>query len=115
MGKKLLTLDIGASRVALAEFEQSGKDSLTLLKYGIAQLAAPLDSGNADAILSPAIGEIMREKGIKPGDIAVSVSGQMVFPRFAAIPMAGGMDKFEQMVRYEVEQNIPFPDRKSVV
>ncbi len=109
MGKKLLTLDIGASRVALAEFEQSGKDSLTLLKYGIAQLAAPLDSGNADAILSPAIGEIMREKGIKPGDIAVSVSGQMVFPRFAAIPMAGGMDKFEQMVRYEVEQNIPFP------
>ena len=109
MGKKLLTLDIGASRVALAEYEQSGRDSLTLVNYGIAKLAAPLDAGSADTILSPALGEIMREKGIKPGPVAVSVSGQMVFPRFAAIPMAGGQDKFEQMVRYEIEQNIPFP------
>ena len=109
MGKKLLTLDIGASRVALAAYEQTGRDSLTLVNYGIAKLAAPLDAGSADTILAPAIGEIMREKGIKPGPVAVSVSGQMVFPRFAAIPMAGGQDKFEQMIRYEIEQNIPFP------
>ncbi|MBO6067496.1 MAG: hypothetical protein J6P80_05015, partial [Kiritimatiellae bacterium] len=95
MGKKFLTLDIGASRVALAEYEQSGKSELTLVKYGTAQLAAPLDAGNADTILSPALGEVVREQGIKPGDVAVSVSGQMVFPRFAAIPMAGDQDKFE--------------------
>ncbi len=109
MGKKFLTLDIGASRVALAEYEQSGKSELTLVKYGTAQLAAPLDAGNADTILSPALGEVVREQGIKPGDVAVSVSGQMVFPRFAAIPMAGDQAKFEQLIRYEVEQNIPFP------
>jgi len=108
MGKKFLTLNIGASQVELAEYEAAGK-SLTLVNYGTAALAAPLDSGNASAILAPALLEIVREKGIRPGKVSVSLSGQMVFPRFAAIPMAGGEEKFDQLVRYEIEQNIPFP------
>ncbi len=108
MAKKILTLNIGASSVALAEYEAGGK-SLKLVNYGTAALAAPLDSGNAETILSPALLEIVREKGIRPGKVSVSLSGQMVFPRFAAIPMAGGEDKFDQMVRVEIEQNIPFP------
>ena len=108
MGKKILTLDIGASRVALAEYEQNGAE-LTLVNYGTSPLAAPVDTGDAETILAPAIMDIVKEKGIKPGDVAITVSGQMVFPRFAAIPMAGGNDKFEQLVRYEIEQNIPFP------
>ena len=109
MSKKFLTLNIGAATVELAEYEASAKGALTLLNYGTAHLAAPLDSGNAETILSPALLEIVREKGIKPGPVAVSISGQMAFQRFAAIPMAGGTEKFEQMVRYEIEQNIPFP------
>ena len=108
MAKRYLTLDIGASSVKLAEYE-GGKGGLTLVNYGIAPLAAPLDAGNAGALLSPAILEIVREKGIKPGPVALSVSGQMVFPRFASIAAAGGADKFDQMVRFEIEQNIPFP------
>ena len=109
MAKKFLTLNIGATTVALAEYETGAKGALTLVNYGTARLGAPLDSGNAATILSPALLEIVREKGIKPGKVAMSVSGQMVFPKFAAIPMAGGEEKFEQMIRYEVEQNIPFP------
>ena len=108
MSKRYLTLDIGASSVKLAEYE-GGRGGLTLVNYGIAALAAPIDSGNADAILSPAILEIVREKGIKPGPVSVSISGQMVFPRFASIAAAGGAEKFDQMVRFEIEQNIPFP------
>ena len=108
MAKRYLTLDIGASSVKLAEYE-GGKGGLTLVNYGIAALAAPLDAGNASALLSPALLEIVREKGIKPGPVAVSISGQMVFPRFASIAAAGGADKFDQMVRFEIEQNIPFP------
>ena len=109
MGKKFLTLNIGASAIALAEYEQ-GSGGLELVNYGLAALAAPLDVGNADTVLSPALLEIVREKGIKPGRVSVSLSGQMVFPRFAAIPFAGGDEaKFEQMIRYEIEQNIPFP------
>ena len=109
MGKKFLTLDIGAANVALAEYEAGAKGALTLLNYGIAPLSAPLDSGDAATILVPALMDIVREKGIRPGPVAISLSSQMVFPRFAAIPAAGGLDKFEQMIRYEIEQNVPFP------
>jgi len=109
MSKKMLTLNIGASSIQLAEYEVGAKGALTLVNYGMAPLAAPLDVGNADTVLSPALLEIVREKGIKPGKVALTVSGQMVFPRFAAIPQAGGDDRFEQLVRYEIEQNIPFP------
>ena len=109
MSKKYLTLNIGAATVELAEYEASAKGALTLVNYGTAHLAAPLDGGNAETILSPALLEIVREKGIRPGPVAVAISGQMAFQRFAAIPMAGGSEKFEQMVRYEIEQNVPFP------
>ena len=108
MAKRYLTLDIGASAVKLAEFE-GGRGGLTLVNYGIAALAAPLDAGNAGALLSPALLDIVREKGIKPGPVAISISGQMVFPRFASIAAAGGAEKFDQMIRFEIEQNIPFP------
>ena len=109
MSKKFLTLNIGAATVELAEYEADSKGALTLLNYGTAHLAAPLDGGNAGTILSPALLEIVRETGIRPGPVAVAIPGQMAFQRFAAIPMAGGAEKFEQMVRYEIEQNIPFP------
>ena len=108
MGKKILTLNIGASAIALAEYEVGGR-SAKLLRYGTAALAAPLDAGNASTILAPALLQIVREKGIRPGRVAVSVSGQMAFPRVAAIPAAGGSERFESMVRIEIEQNIPFP------
>jgi len=109
MAKKILTLNIGASAIALAEYEAGSGGALALTNYGLAPLAAPLDAGNAPTILAPALMQIVREKGIKPGKVAISVSGQMAFLRPAAIAMAGGEDKFEQMVRYEIEQNIPFP------
>ena len=109
MAKKFLTLNIGATTVELAEYEAGAKGVLALVNYGTAKLAAPLDGGNAETILSPAILEIVREKGIRPGPVALAISGQMAFQRFAAIPMAGGAEKFEQMVRYEIEQNVPFP------
>ena len=109
MAKKILTLDIGAANIALAEYDIGAKGALTLVNYGTAALSAPIDSGDAATILSPALLELVREKGFKPGDVAVSVAGQMVFPRIAAIPLLGDEDKFEQSVRYEIEQNVPFP------
>lgn len=109
MAKKFLTLNIGATNVALAEYESAARGSLTLLRYGVAQLAAPIDGGNAETILAPALMEIVRTTGIRPGKVSLALAGQMVFPKFAAVPMAGGAEKFEQMVRNEIEQNIPFP------
>ena len=109
MAKKFLTLNIGAANVELAEYEAGSRGALTLLNYGTARLATSLDGGDVETILSSALLEIMQASGIRPGPVAVSISGQLAFPRLAAIPMAGGDEKFEQMIRYEVEQNIPFP------
>ena len=55
MAKKYLTLNIGAATVELAEYEADAKGTLTLVNYGTANLAAPLDGGNAETILSPAL------------------------------------------------------------
>jgi type IV pilus assembly protein PilM len=113
MARKILALDIGSSNVVLAEYAYD-KGSFTLLNYGKAALAAPLDADNVDFVLSPALQSIAREKGIKPGKVVVSLSGQMVFQRFASIPATSDSDRFEQLVRYEIEQNVPFPIDETV-
>jgi type IV pilus assembly protein PilM len=38
----------------------------------------------------------------------LSVSGQVVFPRFVKLPPVG-RDKLPQVIQYEAEQNVPFP------
>ena len=105
---RILTLNIGASKAVLAEYNLSGKDNLTLTAYGSGELPM-VDINDPSALgvsLPTVLQQIMREKGIRPGPLVVSLSGQMVFPRFAKIPAVGDA---EQQVRYEIEQNVPFP------
>lgn len=109
MAKKILTLNIGATNVTLAEYDCSAKGTLTLSRYGISPLAAPIDGGNTETILAPALLDIVRTSGIRPGKVNISVPGQMVFPKFAAVPHVGDDERFESLVRIEIEQNIPFP------
>ena len=75
MSKRFLTLNVGAANVELAEYEAGAKGALTLVAYGTAALAAPLDGGDASAILTPALQEAARAAGIRPGEIAVAISG----------------------------------------
>ena len=105
---RILTLNIGASKAVLSEYMLGGKGSLSLTAYGSGEL--PMvdinDPGALGASLPTVLHQIMREKGIRPGPLVVSLSGQMVFPRFAKIPPVSDLD---QQVRYEIEQNVPFP------
>ena len=108
---RILTLNIGASKATLAEYALSGKRNLTLTAYGSADLQT-VDVNDAMSIaasLPPIISPIMRETGIRPAPLVVSLGGQMVFPRFAKIAPVGDAAKLEQLVQYEVEQNGPFP------
>ena len=108
---RILTLNIGASKATLAEYALSGKRNLTLTAYGSADLQT-VDVNDAMSIaasLPPIISQIMRETGIHPAPLVVSLGGQMVFPRFAKITPVGDAAKLEQLVQYEVEQNVPFP------
>jgi len=105
---RILTLNVGASKAVLAEYTLGGKGALSLTAYGSGEL--PMvdinDPGSLGASLPTVLHQVMREQGIRPGPLVVSLSGQMVFPRFAKIPSVGDA---EQHVRYEIEQNVPFP------
>ena len=105
---RFLTLNIGASKAVLAEYALKGKNALTLTGYGEADLTAAGDAtGALDAVLSPALAALMREKGIKPAPLVVSLNAQTVFLRPAKFPPVSG-DKLDELVRYEIEQNVPF-------
>ena len=108
---RFLTLNIGASKATLAEYSLSGKRKLTLTAYGSGDLSgiAANDPAALSAALPPVLHEILRTHGIKPGPLVVSLSGQMVFPRFAKFPAVGDAAKLDQLVGYEIEQNVPFP------
>ena len=108
---RILTLNIGASKATLAEYALGGKRNLTLTAYGSADLQTVdvNDAASISASLPLVITQIMRETGIRPAPLVVSLGGQMVFPRFAKFPAVGDKAKLEQLVHYEVEQNVPFP------
>ncbi len=107
--KRVLALNVGASKMALAEFQLKDGQMPELVNYGVAELGAEQD-GETD--LTPyivsGISDIMRDCGIKPAPLLMSLSGQSVFPRYVRLP-AVAKDKIQQMVRYEAEQNVPFP------
>jgi len=108
---RILTLNIGASKATLAEYALGGKRNLTLTAYGSADLQTVdvNDAMSISASLPPIISQIMHETGIRPAPLVASLGGQMVFPRFAKFPAIGDKAKLEQLVHYEVEQNVPFP------
>ena len=108
---RILTLNIGASKATLAEYALGGKRNLTLTAYGSADLQTVdvNDAMSISASLPPIISQIMHETGIRPAPLVTSLGGQMVFPRFAKFPAIGDKAKLEQLVHYEVEQNVPFP------
>jgi len=104
---RILTLNVGAGKITLAEFIVKSGRQPELLRYGMS-LAGSTPEGAPAPALSDAIRSIMRANGIRPAPLMVALSGQVVFPRFVRLP-AVGADKLLQMVEYEVEQNIPFP------
>jgi len=106
---RILALDLGASKIVLAEFHISKKGDLELLRYGISPIGADTKSESDKlAYIVAAIRDIMREQGIRPAPILMTISGQSVFPRFVKLPPVSH-DKIKQIVQYEAEQNVPFP------
>ncbi len=106
---RILALNVGASKVVLAEFIVKSGRPPELINYGMSELGVdPENDTGVGSHLVAAIREIMKTNGIRPAPLMLSLSGQMVFPRFVRLP-AVGEDKLLQMVQYEVEQNVPFP------
>jgi type IV pilus assembly protein PilM len=106
---RVLALDLGASKIVLAEFRVSKGDGPVLLRYGVSPIEGEGGSESARlAYIVTAIKELMHAEGIHPAPLLMTVSGQAVFPRFVKLPPAG-RDKLSQIIQYEAEQNVPFP------
>ncbi len=106
---RVLALDLGASKIVLAEFSAPRAATPTLMRYGL----APIEGESASdsdrlAYIVTAIRDLMRQHGIRPAPLLMTVSGQAVFPRFVKLPPVG-RDKLKQIIAYEAEQNVPFP------
>lgn len=107
---RLLTLDVGSSKIVLAEFTVGRNAVPTLTRYAV----KPLDSLSQEASVrslysvSGDVREMMIENGIKPAPMCVSLSGQAVFPRFVKLPPVE-QDKIDEMLLYEAQENLPFP------
>ena len=106
---RVIAVDLGASKVALAEFRLGKGGVPTLVNYGISPIEGEGGSeSDRLAFIVTAMRDQMRALGIKPGPMLLSVSGQVVFPRFVKLPPVG-RDKLPQIIQYEAEQNVPFP------
>ncbi len=104
---RILTLNVGAGKLTVAEYQVKRGSQPELLRYGMGPAGASAEGGEAPE-LAVALRAVMRANGIRPAPLVVALSGQIVFPRFVKLP-AVEADKLLQMVEYEVEQNVPFP------
>ncbi|MEI8139351.1 MAG: type IV pilus assembly protein PilM [bacterium] len=106
---RILALDIGNSKIVLAEFKLAGAQNLELVNYAVSPLGIdPESTSDVSAYIVSGIRDAMRASNIRPGPVSVSVSGQMVFPRYVKLPPVTP-DKISQIVKYEAQQNVPFP------
>ena len=106
---RVLAVDIGASKVVVAEFKVESGHPIELLSYGIGHLGvSPESESDTSVFIVSTIRDIMKERSIKPAPLLMSLSGQSVFPRFVKLPPVT-RDKIYQIVQYEAEQNVPFP------
>lgn len=106
---RILALNVGASKIALAEFAIQGGNTPKLLNYGLADIAPSAEGATSNSeVLVATMRSLMKKHGMRQAPLLITLSGQVVFPRFVKLP-AVAKDKLLQMVQYEVEQNVPFP------
>jgi len=102
---RILTVDIGAATVKLAEFDLRG-GGLVLKRYGFAPL--PAEAAHQEMAVVNALRGLMQEHHLKSAPTVISVAGQSVFSRFIKCPPVPP-EKLYQIVQYEAQQNVPFP------
>lgn len=106
---RILALDVGSSTIKLAEFSAPGDGSIELVDFSVASIGlAPDREGEWVNHVTLTIKDMLREQGIRPGPVLLTVSGQQVFSRFVRLPPVD-KGKVAQIVSYEAQQHVPFP------
>lgn len=105
----VLTIDIGSDELKFAYIKISGKN-VQLLKLGVKSVHQDkLDSPEEMAFVTTSkTNEFLQEESISVKQVSISFSGQSIFSRFAQLPLVD-QTKIYQIVKYEAQQQIPFP------
>jgi type IV pilus assembly protein PilM len=107
--KSFLAADFGAGSLKLAEFEQNEAGGLRLKQYGIKALGLEgSQESSREAAILKALQELLSEKNFSSKQINVCAPGFHVFSKFVKLPPVD-TSKVTQIIRYEAQQNVPFP------
>jgi type IV pilus assembly protein PilM len=107
--KSFLAIDFGAGSLKLAEFEQNDAGGLRLKQYGVKSLGLEgSQEANREAAMLKALQELMAEKNFGSRQSNVCAPGFHVFSKFVKLPPVD-TSKVTQIIRYEAQQNVPFP------
>ncbi|MDD5072783.1 MAG: type IV pilus assembly protein PilM [Candidatus Omnitrophica bacterium] len=107
MGKRALGIDIGAGSVKLVELEKT-VEGIQLIRAKFFDLTQYADQEKRDTLIREGIEGLLRTEKIKSGRLALSLSGQSVFIRFLKLPKIQ-QGKIDKIIKYEAQQQIPFP------
>src|ERR1044071_1938175 len=107
--KSFLAVDFGAGSLKLAEFEVNEAGGLRLKQYGLKSLGAEGAQENTrEATILKALQAMLVEKDIKAKNVNVCAPGFHVFSKFVKLPPVEA-GKVDQIIKYEAQQNVPFP------
>ena len=109
MSTPLVCFDIGSDTLKMAVLS-ADKDAVRLEDFAVVNLAVPPDTPveERNAVVAQTIRFMLDERKLRPKTIHISLSGQSVFVRFVKLP-AVEESKVAQIVRYEAQQQVPFP------
>ncbi len=106
--QSIIALNIGSQRISMGEFAPT-KGGIVMKSYGSTSILA---DPAAEAARVPQVQLAIKElaKGLKVGSqkAAYSLSGQSVFIRFVKLPPLDD-ENVDELVRFEAQQNVPFP------
>jgi type IV pilus assembly protein PilM len=107
--KSFLAVDFGAGSLKLAEFEQNEGGGLRLKQYGIKPLGIEGSQETArEAAILKGLTELLGEKSYAARQVNACAPGFHVFSKFVKLPPVD-TSKVTQIIRYEAQQNVPFP------
>ena len=107
--KSFLAVDFGATNLKLAEFEVNEAGGLTLKQYSFRSLG---QEGTQDSVREQttirALQEMLAEKSFRSKFVNVCAPGYNTFSKFVKLPPVDTA-KVPDIIKYEAQQNVPFP------
>ncbi|MDB4716345.1 type IV pilus assembly protein PilM, partial [bacterium] len=106
--QSIIALNIGSQRISMGVFAQTKKGLVLKSQGATSILADPATEAARIPQVQLAITELAKSLKLAKQKTAYALSGQSVFVRFVKLPPLESEDVGE-LVRFEAQQNVPFP------